>query len=50
MTRAYGAVMKKSPNFARRNTYVIGPDGKLEKVLVDVDFSKSPKEILDALP
>jgi len=50
MTRAYNAVMKRMPDFARRNSYLIGPDGKLEKVLVDVDPVKSPKEILKDIP
>jgi peroxiredoxin Q/BCP len=50
LTTAYGAVMAKRPAFARRNTYVIGPDGKVEKVLIDVNPVQSPREILDALP
>lgn len=50
LTKALNAVMAKRPMFARRNTYVIGPDGKIEKVLIDVDPVKSPKKVLDDLP
>jgi peroxiredoxin len=48
MSKAYGAVMPKNPAFSRRNTHVIGKDGKVEKVLVDVNAGKHPKELLEA--
>jgi peroxiredoxin len=41
--------MPKHPDFSRRNTYVIGKDGKIEKVLVDVNPSTHPKKLLDEL-
>jgi peroxiredoxin Q/BCP len=50
ISKAYGAVSPRSASYSRRNTYVIGKDGKLEKVLVDVNPTDHAKALLDALP
>ena len=50
ISRDYGATMKRFANFSARNTYVISPEGKIEKVLKDVDPSEHPKKLLDELP
>ncbi len=50
VTKAFGAVMPNHPEYSRRNTYVISPEGKIEQVLVDVNFAKHPKELLEKLP
>ena len=50
ISRAYGATMKRFANFSERNTYVISPEGKIEKILIKVDPSEHPKKLLDELP
>ena len=49
MARAYGAFNESSPDYPSRNTYVVGPDGKVEQVLDGVNPKTSPKDILDSL-
>jgi peroxiredoxin Q/BCP len=50
VARAYGAFDPARPKYAMRNTYVISPEGKIERVFEKVDFKKNPQEVLDALP
>lgn len=49
MARAYGAFDAAEEGYPRRNTYVIGADGTLEKVLDKVNAKTHPKELLDTL-
>jgi peroxiredoxin Q/BCP len=46
---AYGALDPKSKKYPRRNTIVIGPDGKVEHILEGVDPKTHPKELLERL-
>lgn len=46
---AYGAADSPSTGFARRITYVIGPDGKILQVHPKVDPKSNPKAILESL-
>jgi peroxiredoxin Q/BCP len=49
VARAYDAFEPDEPDYPRRNTYVIGADGTLEKVLPGVNPKTHPKELLDSL-
>lgn len=49
VAKAYGAFDPNEADYPRRNTYVIGPDGKLEQVLEGVNAKTHPKSLLDSL-
>lgn len=49
IAKAYGAFNAQQPGYPDRNTYVIGGDGKLEKVLLAVNAKTHPKALLDEL-
>ena len=46
---AYGACAEPTAKYADRITYVIGPDGKVEKVYGKVNAKTHPYELIDAL-
>jgi peroxiredoxin Q/BCP len=50
ISRDYGATMKRPANFSARHTYVISPEGKIEKIVKDVDPSDHAQKLLDELP
>jgi peroxiredoxin Q/BCP len=50
VAKAYGAWDAKKPDFAQRNTYVVSPEGKIEKVYTGVNPMGHPKEVLEAIP
>jgi peroxiredoxin len=47
---AYGAADSAAAGFAKRITYVIGPDGKILQAHLKVDPKSHPRAILDSLP
>lgn len=47
---AYGAADEPGAGFAKRITYVIGPDGKILQVHAKVDPKGHPRAILESLP
>jgi len=47
---AYGACDDASAGFARRISYVIGPDGRIEHAFPKVDPKSHPAEVLALLP
>jgi peroxiredoxin len=47
---AYGAADSSKAGFAKRITYVIGPDGKIAQAWPQVDPKSHPRAILDGLP
>ncbi|MGE0707255.1 MAG: peroxiredoxin [Planctomycetota bacterium] len=49
IAKAYGAYDPAQPGYPRRNTYVIGGDGKLEQVLEAVNPKTHPRALLDSL-
>jgi peroxiredoxin Q/BCP len=49
VAKAYGAWNPAEAEYPHRNTYVIGPTGHLEQVLVEVNAKTHPKSLLDAL-
>lgn len=46
---AYGAADETSTQYAKRISYLIGPDGKVRKVFPKVNAAAHPEEILAAL-
>ena len=50
IAKAYGTFDPKEPDYPARNTYVIGPDGKLEHVIVGVKPKFHAQELLAKLP
>jgi peroxiredoxin Q/BCP len=47
---AYGACDTPTDGTARRISYVIGPDGRIEQAFPKVDPRKHPAEVLALLP
>ena len=47
---AYGACDSPTDRNARRISYIIGPDGRIEHAFPKVDPKKHPAEVLDLLP
>jgi len=43
---AYGAAENPADGYAKRISYLIGPDGKIEKAWVKVDVKAHPDEVL----
>ena len=50
MGLAYGAAAGAKASYAKRITYVIGPDGKVEQAFAKVDVTTHGKTVLDSLP
>jgi len=46
----YGAADAPQAGFAKRITYVIGPDGKIAQAYPQVDPKSHPRTILASLP
>lgn len=46
---AYGAASSPTSEFASRISYVIGPDGKIERAYPKVSAKSHPLEVLEAL-
>ena len=46
---AYGACDTPSAGTAKRISYVIGPDGRIQHAFPKVDAKKHPQEVLDLL-
>jgi peroxiredoxin Q/BCP len=46
---AYGACDDKGAGYAKRISYVIGPDGKIKKVYPKVNAAQHPEEVLKDL-
>ena len=46
---AYGACDDKDAGYAKRISYLIGPDGHVLKAYPDVDAARHPDEVLEAL-
>jgi peroxiredoxin Q/BCP len=47
--RAYGACDTAEAEYARRITYVIGPDGRIKQTHPKVSAASHPKELLATL-
>jgi len=47
---AYGACDRADSDSARRISYIIGPDGRIEHVFPKVDAKTHPAEVLQLLP
>jgi peroxiredoxin Q/BCP len=47
---AYGACDDRADRNARRISYVIGPDGRIEHAFPKVDPKRHPAEVLALLP
>lgn len=47
---AYGACETPQDQYARRHTYVIGPDGKIEQAIETKDAAGQAAALLDAPP
>jgi peroxiredoxin Q/BCP len=47
---AYGACDRHDSDSARRISYIIGPDGRIEHVFPKVDAKTHPAEVLQLLP
>ncbi len=47
---AYGAAESRKDEYAKRITYVIGPDGKIAQAHPKVSPKSHPREILESLP
>lgn len=48
--RAYGLAADSKAPYAKRVTFVIGPDGKVEQVIDPVDARTHPETLLRSLP
>ncbi|MBX3472085.1 MAG: peroxiredoxin [Planctomycetes bacterium] len=49
VAQAYGAFDPAEPGYPRRNTYVIDPEGRVERVLEAVNPKTHPRDLLDSL-
>jgi thioredoxin-dependent peroxiredoxin len=49
VAKLYGAFDPQAPAYARRNTYVIGPDGKIEHVIEKVQAKFHAQQLLEKL-
>lgn len=47
---AYGACDTPDAEYARRISYLIGPDGRIEKTYASVKASEHPQQVLADLP
>ena len=47
---AYGVVPDASAKYAQRQTFVIGPGGRIEQVVEKVDAKNHPATLLATLP
>src|SRR5207244_3518316 len=47
---AYGAAPDAKADYAKRISYVIGPDGRIEQAIGSVNVTTHPKAVLDSLP
>jgi peroxiredoxin Q/BCP len=47
---AFGAAADAKASHPKRITVVIGPDGKVERIVDKVDPRSHPKELLESLP
>jgi peroxiredoxin len=46
---SYGACEKPTDTYAKRITYVIGPDGRIAQAIGSVDARSHPATLLDSL-
>jgi peroxiredoxin Q/BCP len=49
VAKLYGAFDPQSPTYAKRNTYIIGPDGKVEHVIEKVQPKFHAQQLLEKL-
>jgi peroxiredoxin Q/BCP len=47
---AYGVAADAKAQYAKRSTFVIGPDGKIEQVIEKADPKSHPETLLKSLP